>query len=73
MIGPSCGAGRAVLPDEQPPATVPITERNPGMPKIQVGSITNSVGVVIGGGRISVVADDEALIIDAGDFDEEDD
>ena len=43
------------------------------MPKIQVGSITNSAGVVVGGGRISVVADDEAVIIDAGDFDEEDD
>jgi hypothetical protein len=45
----------------------------PVMAKIQVGSITNSTGVAIGGGEVVFVTSDGAVVIGSDDTDEEDD
>jgi hypothetical protein len=42
------------------------------MANIQVGSITNSTGVAIGGGEVVFVVNDKTVVIGSGDTDEED-
>jgi hypothetical protein len=45
----------------------------PVMANIQIGSITNSVGVAIGGGEVVFVVNDKTVVIGSDDAEEEDD